>query len=86
MHEVIDLPDDMVVGFVIGKCTSYTVFCTSICIGMVLGYNVTDIKDMNSQYDDISFSNLQEMSNYVCVCCEVKMYSFSYFFFADYGQ
>jgi len=61
-------------------------FVTSMCTGMVLGYNVTDINDMNSQYDDISSSNLQEMSNYVCVCCEVKMYSIRYFFFADYGQ
>ncbi|XP_065898656.1 beta-1,3-N-acetylglucosaminyltransferase lunatic fringe-like [Dysidea avara] len=57
MHEVIDLPDDMVVGFV---------------IGMVLGYNVTDISGMNSQYDDVSSSSLQELSNYITVSSSIS--------------
>jgi len=60
------LPDDMMIGMVVGKvCYNYTSVNVSIYIEVLLGYNLTTVSSIKTHLQSLSMLRPEELVNMV---------------------
>ena len=67
------LPDDMTVGLTIGELLMKSLQLVHIIVvGILLGYNLTEVDDMKNQFDSISSASLKDLNKYVSIVFSIN--------------